>query len=174
MNTFSRTLEPQLYILIILSHVFYNSIFALSWWFCIILLHTQSISCVWLCDPLNCIPPSSSLRGISQARILEWIAISFSRGSSHPRDEGWVSYIDRQILYHWNTRKAPLFANSLSSLHFKLQIIERCYFLLWKPNNYCWLENIKISRNITFWVINKVGKRLGYINQYFWEKLMLI
>ena len=38
-----------------------------------------------LCDPMDC-PPGSSVHGISQARILEWVAISYSRGSSQPRD----------------------------------------------------------------------------------------
>ena len=41
--------------------------------------------CPTLCDPIDCIPPGSSVRGISQARILEWGAIFFSRGSSQPR-----------------------------------------------------------------------------------------
>ena len=41
---------------------------------------------VWLCDPLDCIPPRYSVHGILQARILEWVAISLSRGSSRPRD----------------------------------------------------------------------------------------
>ena len=39
-------------------------------------------SCLTLCDPMDCGPPASSIHGISQARILEWVAISFSRGSS--------------------------------------------------------------------------------------------
>ena len=39
-----------------------------------------------LCDPVDCGPPDSSVHGISQARILEWVAISFSRASSQPRD----------------------------------------------------------------------------------------
>ena len=43
-------------------------------------------SCPTLCDPMDCSPPGSSVHGISQARILEWVAISFSRGSSRPRD----------------------------------------------------------------------------------------
>ena len=43
-------------------------------------------SCLTLCGPIDCIPPGSSVHGISMARILEWIAISFSRGSSWPRD----------------------------------------------------------------------------------------
>ena len=42
--------------------------------------------CLTLCDPMDCSPPGSSVHGILQARILEWVAISFSRGSSQPRD----------------------------------------------------------------------------------------
>ena len=45
----------------------------------------QSLSCVWLfCEPMDCSPPGSSVHGLSQARILEWVAISSSRGSSCP------------------------------------------------------------------------------------------
>ena len=47
--------------------------------------------CPTLCDPMDCSPPGSSVHGISQARILEWVAISFSRGSSQPRDQTRVS-----------------------------------------------------------------------------------
>ena len=43
-------------------------------------------SCPTFCNPLDCSPPGSSVHGIHQARILEWIAIPFSRGSSRPRD----------------------------------------------------------------------------------------
>ena len=46
-------------------------------------MHTQS--CPTLCDPIDCSPSTFSFHGISQARILEWISISFSRGSSPPR-----------------------------------------------------------------------------------------
>ena len=60
------------------------------------------------CNPMNCSSPGSSVHGISQAGILVWVAISFSRGSSQPRD--WtvshVSCIGRQILYHWATQEA--------------------------------------------------------------------
>ena len=42
-------------------------------------------SCLTLCDPIDCSPPGSSVRGILQARILEWVAIPFSRGSSQAR-----------------------------------------------------------------------------------------
>ena len=50
-------------------------------------------SCPTLCDPTDCSPPGSSVRGIFQARVLEWVAISFSRGSSQSRDQTQVSSI---------------------------------------------------------------------------------
>ena len=50
-------------------------------------------SCLTLCDPVGCRSPGSSIHGISQARILEWVAISFSQGSSLPRDQTQVSLI---------------------------------------------------------------------------------
>ena len=45
---------------------------------------------------------------ISQARILEWVAISFSRGSSQPRDQTHISCISKQVLYDWATREADI------------------------------------------------------------------
>ena len=63
---------------------------------------SQSLSDVRLfCNPVDCNPPGSSVHGILQARILEWVAISFSRGSSGPRDWTRISYTGKQILYHW-------------------------------------------------------------------------
>ena len=50
-------------------------------------------SCLTLCDPMDCNPPGSSVYGILQARILEWVAIPFSRGSSWPKDWTQVSCI---------------------------------------------------------------------------------
>ena len=50
-------------------------------------------SCLNLCDPMDCSLPGSSIHGIFQARVLEWVAISFSRGSSRPRDGTWVSLL---------------------------------------------------------------------------------
>ena len=55
-------------------------------------------SCLTLCDPMDCSLPGSSVHGIFQAVVLEWIAISFSRGSSQPRDQTRVSrIIDRRL-----------------------------------------------------------------------------
>ena len=50
-------------------------------------------SCLTLCDPMDCSLPGSSIHGILQAGILEWVAFSFSRESSHPRNWTWVSRI---------------------------------------------------------------------------------
>ena len=61
----------------------------------------KSLSRFWLCDPVDCSPPGSSVHGILQARILEWVAISFSRGSSPPRDRAQVSRIAGRHLNLW-------------------------------------------------------------------------
>ena len=67
-----------------------------------------SQSCPTHCDPMDCSLPDSSVRGIFQARVLEWVPISFSRGSSRPKDRiraSCISCIGRQILYHSTTMK---------------------------------------------------------------------
>ena len=64
--------------------------------------------CLTLCDPMDWNPPGSSVHKISQARILEWVAISFSKGSSWPRDWTCVSCIGRRILHCWATREVHL------------------------------------------------------------------
>ena len=61
--------------------------------------------CPTLCDPVDCRPSGSSVHGISQARILEWVAISFSRGSSWPMDRTRVSCIAGRHFNLWATRK---------------------------------------------------------------------
>ena len=50
-------------------------------------------ACKILCDPMECSPPGSYVLGILQVRMLEWVAIPFSRGSSQSRDRNWVSCI---------------------------------------------------------------------------------
>ena len=71
----------------------------------------QSLSCVWLFfDPMEGCLPSSSDHGVFQARILEQVAISYSRESFWPRDQTHVfcvSCIGKQILYHCATWEAP-------------------------------------------------------------------
>ena len=72
-------------------------------------VHAQSLqSHPALCGCMDCSLPGSSVHGILRARILEWVAISFSRGASCPRDQTCISCINRWILYHWATRKAQI------------------------------------------------------------------
>ena len=67
-----------------------------------------------LYDPIDCSLPGSSVHEIFQARILEWVAISYSRGSSWPKDQthiSCISCISRRILYHWAIWEAPFFVS---------------------------------------------------------------
>ena len=63
-------------------------------------------SCLTLWDPMDCSPTSSSVHGNSQARILEWVAIPFSRGSAWPRDQTQVSYIAGRFFTNWAIKEA--------------------------------------------------------------------
>ena len=58
---------------------------------CVCVLVTQS--CLTLCDLMDCSPPGSSVHGILQARVLEWVAMPFSKRSSRPMDQTQVSHI---------------------------------------------------------------------------------
>ena len=75
---------------------------------CVVVVLFLTKSCLTLCSPMDSSPPGSSVHGTSQARIPEWVVISFFRGSSQPRDVACISCIScigRQIFYHWATRK---------------------------------------------------------------------
>ena len=73
----------------------------------IILVVVSSLSHVWLKIP-RCSLPGSSVHGLPQAGILEWVAISFSRVFSWPRDRTWPSFITGRFLTYWATRKPQL------------------------------------------------------------------
>ena len=62
--------------------------------------------CLTLFNPTDCSPPGSSVHGILQARILEWVATPFFRGSSQPSDQTWVSRIAGWFFTIWVTREA--------------------------------------------------------------------
>ena len=62
-----------------------------------------------LCDPKDCSIPGSSVHEIFQARVLEWVAFAFSRGSSPPRDRTWVSHIVGRRFTIWATREVKNF-----------------------------------------------------------------
>ena len=64
--------------------------------------------CLTLCNPMIYSPPGSSVHGIFQARILEWLTISFSSGSSQPRDKTRLSCTAGRFFTDWATREAPV------------------------------------------------------------------
>ena len=73
--------------------------------------------CPTLCDSMDCSPPGPRLHGILQARILEWAAIHFSRGSSWPRYWAWVSCIAGGFFTIWATREAHVCTYIYVNIH---------------------------------------------------------
>ena len=85
-------------------------------------------SCPTLCDPMDCSLPSSSVHGIFQAIVLEWIAISFSKGSFQPRDQTWVSCTAGRLFTVWATRREGIHVYVwLSTI--PLHIYKRIFFI---------------------------------------------
>ena len=74
--------------------------------FTLLLLLLSLQSCLTQCDPIDGSPPGSSVPGILQGRILEWVAIPFSKGSSRPRDQTQVSCVAGRLFTVWATREA--------------------------------------------------------------------
>ena len=84
--------------------------------FCTCVCAKSFLSCWTLCHPVDCILPGSSVHGILRARMLEWVAMASSRGSSRPRDCTYISFIScigRQVLYHYHHLGSPLFGSHL-------------------------------------------------------------
>ena len=84
-----------------------DSLPPLARWFspsisCVLCVVTQS--CLTLWNPTDCSPPGSSVHGILQARILEWVAMPSSRGSSQPSDQTQVSHIAGRFFTIWATK----------------------------------------------------------------------
>jgi len=126
---------------------------------------TKSLqSCLTDCDPMDCSPPGSSVHGILQARILEWVAKPSSRGDSQPRDGIRIS-----CLLHW--RAGPL-------LPFSCQCLNS-----WASQVTKWVENPPVMQEIwaeldtakhahTSWFFpQKVGTRLPSDDRLFGLKL---
>ena len=84
--------------------------------------------CPTLCDSIDCSPPGSTVHWIFQARIQEWVAVFYSRGSSQPRDRthiSYVSFIGRQILYHCAIWEALWFSRVKAKIEPKLNRQEK-------------------------------------------------
>ena len=82
------------------------------------------------CNLMDCSLPGFSVHGIFQARILEWVVISYSRGSSRPRDRTHISCIGKRILYHSITWEASFFNLLYKILHTLFQSSSSAFCLL--------------------------------------------
>ena len=99
-------------------------------------------SCPTLCDPMDYSLPGSSILGIFQARILEWVAISLSRGSSWPGDRTWVSHIAGRCFYllshegspQINILRIPTDKSMISNWEAVVKESIVKYALSWEPN----------------------------------------
>ena len=122
-------------------------------------------SCPTFSDPVDCSLPSSSVHGILQARILEWVAISFSRGSSWPRDRTWVSHIGGRCFNLWATSEAHkwgIASGTAGTQDQKLQtqVTIICDSQPWRHNRtilmYRWEKGVKKSSDM--WVLPQTVK----------------
>ena len=98
---------------------------------CVFVCESVIQSCPALCNRTDCSPPGSSVHGILQARILEWVDIPFSRGSSQPRDQTWVSCIAGRFFTIWATREAQILPYLCVNIYRKKDNVCRIYCYLW-------------------------------------------
>ena len=95
---------------------------------------------------MNCRPSGSSVHGVFQARVLEWVAISFSRRSSQPRDRMWVSHIAGQMLYHLSHQGSLIMVEIRWGTHVYLWQI---HFDIWQNKyNIVKLNEIKFKKKL--------------------------
>ena len=90
----------------------------LGWCLHAVCLCGESLSRVWLCDHVDCSPPGSSVHGMLQARILEWVAMPSSRGPSQLRGHTQVSCIAGEFFTVWAPRECEFVANWCTRLSF--------------------------------------------------------
>ena len=93
------------------------------------------------CDPMDYSLPGSSVHEISQARILEWVGISYSRGSSWFKDQTCISCTGNTILYHWATREALGWVFRVKSIKHTRNFL-KIQEVFWCPISAQWLISV--------------------------------
>ena len=136
-------------------------------------VHACTRSVLSLCKLMDGSPQGSSAQGISQASILDWIAIFYSRGSSQPKNQTCVSCIGRWILYHCTTREV-LFqvANSyLPAMSSHGGVKERVFRTLWCL--FLLLSHVSRARLCVtpYTAAHQAPPSLGFSRQEYWSGL---
>ena len=105
-------------------------------------------SCLTPCDPMDSSLPGSHVHGISQARILQWITTSSSKGSSQPRDQTWISCIGRRLLISLVPPGEPQYnvISHNSSYYLKMLYVSEIITV------YCLLYYIKLLLGLPWWL----------------------
>ena len=111
----------------------------------------QSLSSVWLfCNPMYCSPPGSSVHRISQSRIPDWVATSFSRGSSEPKDQNHVSCTSRRFFTAESPGKPDL---KLGKKERSPSLDKSAKIIQWEKNSifdkWCWDNWISTCQKMT-------------------------
>ena len=117
----------------------------------------QSLSGVWsFATPWTEACQASLIHEIAQARLMEWVAVSFSRGSSLPRDQTLISCFGRKILYCWVTREAPPFYISIRNV--------------WEFQLFCVLDSTWYCQVFKIWptLIGVLFFSFNYLISVFW------
>ena len=133
--------------------------------------------CPTFCDPIDGSLPGSSIRGILQSRILEWVAMSFSRRSSQPRDQTSVSRIAGRRFTIWATRETQNGSGGAGQIHILIGHIKVLFLCKKQQENQWWMLSkwIKIDQINNFYTSqweneytkNTNPPKMGKINRNF-------
>ena len=121
-----------------------------------------------LCDPMDCSLPGSSVHGISQARVLEWVAIAFSKGNCQ-----WAVFYQTAYLKVWRNRNGVMFHwTECTSMYIweNIKIEKQIYFKLWRAFYYFGVR----SSRLWFFQWSCMDVRVGLWRKLSTEELMLL
>ena len=122
-------------------------------------------SCLTLCNPMDCSPPGSFVQEIFQARMLDWVAVSFSRGSSQLRHQTRVSFISGRVFTDWATKEALTPSKSEHYCTWRWGFY-RGLCVCMRPCHWCMSDSV-----IPQTVVHQAPLSKGFTKQEYWSGL---